>query len=201
MLLFLPLPAVYLIEGGQKRLIPNEFIFLAHNFRWQDIETWDDLDQYLLGDLLDYPVHNFQDGTLIKEKNNPQVYLIEDHEKRYIPSESIFLSHNFKWQDVIEIIDLSSYPIGQNLATKKQASLNFSRSLNLGMTGEDVRQLQTLLAQDEDIYPEAKVTGYFGPLTEAAVQRLQLKHNVVSSAQDQGYGIFGPKTRATINAL
>ncbi|MCB9802389.1 peptidoglycan-binding protein, partial [Candidatus Nomurabacteria bacterium] len=95
----------------------------------------------------------------------------------------------------------SSYPIGQDLSIKQQNNLNITRSLNLGMTGEDVRQLQTLLAQDKTVYPEGKITGYFGPLTESAVQRFQLKYQIVNSAQEQGYGVFGPKTRAKLNSL
>lgn len=44
------------------------------------------------------------------------------------------------------------------------------------------------------------VTGYFGPLTEHAVQSWQSMHQIVSSgtAQSTGYGSVGPKTRAAI---
>ena len=66
----------------------------------------------------------------------------------------------------------------------------FKKALALGSEGDDVTQLQELLAEDGDIYPEGKVTGYFGPLTEKAVKRYQEKYGI-----DQ-VGIVGPQTRA-----
>lgn len=47
-----------------------------------------------------------------------------------------------------------------------------------GQQGEEVRRLQSLLSQDKTIYPQGLVTGYFGPLTEAAVKRLQKKYGL-----------------------
>jgi D-alanyl-D-alanine endopeptidase (penicillin-binding protein 7) len=64
-----------------------------------------------------------------------------------------------------------------------------------GSRGQAVRTLQELLAREPDVYPEALVTGYFGPLTRRAVQRFQVKHGIVSSTGDPGYGYVGPKTR------
>ena len=56
-----------------------------------------------------------------------------------------------------------------------QTVCNFYRDLSLGAKGSDVTCLQQLLARDPSVYPEASVTGYFGSLTHAAVQRYQLK--------------------------
>jgi len=77
----------------------------------------------------------------------------------------------------------------------------FSRSLYRGVSGEDVRKLQSYLASDPALYPEGLVTGYFGALTEAAVGRFQIGAGVLSSKSDDGYGIFGPRTRAKLNSL
>src|SRR3989344_91566 len=52
----------------------------------------------------------------------------------------------------------------------------FSRDLAFGAQGNDVSCLQQLLARDPSVYPEGNVTGYFGSLTMAAVQRYQLKY-------------------------
>ena len=66
----------------------------------------------------------------------------------------------------------------------------------------EVSKLQRFLALDPSIYPEARVTGYFGPATMRAVQRWQRTHGVVSSGDPDttGYGFVGPRTRAAIAA-
>lgn len=77
-----------------------------------------------------------------------------------------------------------------------------SRALRLGMSGADVSALQAFLATDRAVYPDAVVSGYFGPLTQAAVQRFQTKHGIVSngSPDTTGFGAVGPATRSTIAA-
>lgn len=47
-----------------------------------------------------------------------------------------------------------------------------------GMTDEDIKEIQEVLASDPSIYPEGKVTGYFGPLTKRAIERFQKKFNL-----------------------
>jgi len=81
------------------------------------------------------------------------------------------------------------------------AGYKFTHGLAFGDTGEDVRQLQIFLkAQGTSIYPEGLITGYFGPLTQKAVERFQVKYGIAGPG-DPGYGYVGPKTRAKINAL
>lgn len=77
------------------------------------------------------------------------------------------------------------------------------RSLKLGSSGDDVRRLQQFLARDSSIYPEGTASGYYGPLTEAAVKRWQAKYNVVSTGTgaSTGYGVVGPRTAAAISLL
>lgn len=47
-----------------------------------------------------------------------------------------------------------------------------------GMTGDDIKKVQELLATDPTIYPEGKVTGYYGNLTKEAIKRLQMRHEL-----------------------
>ena len=77
------------------------------------------------------------------------------------------------------------------------------RSLRRGVSGDDVKRLQQFLARDPSIYPEAIVSGYYGALTEKAVQRWQTKYNIVSSGtpDSTGYGVVGPRTAAAIALL
>lgn len=80
---------------------------------------------------------------------------------------------------------------------------NIGRSLKVGSTGDDVARLQAFLARDPSIYPNPVVSGYFGSLTQAAVQRWQVKYNIVSSGTPAttGYGMVGPRTAAAIALL
>ena len=67
-------------------------------------------------------------------------------------------------------------------------------------TNSQVTLLQRFLLEDPLIYPEGLVTGYFGVLTEKAVQRWQKAHGIVSfgTPQTTGYGMVGPKTKTAI---
>lgn len=79
---------------------------------------------------------------------------------------------------------------------RAQAALQpIARQLDVGSTGADVTTLQTLLASSPTLYPEALVTGYYGPLTKAAVARFQLLNNLPP------VGRVGPLTRAALNAV
>ncbi|RJQ28823.1 hypothetical protein C4571_02925 [Candidatus Parcubacteria bacterium] len=79
----------------------------------------------------------------------------------------------------------------------------WKRMLRFGSIGSDVRALQKFLASDPVLYPEGKVTGYFGRETHIAVQRFQERYNI-ADARDKELGLFGvvgPKTRAKLNEL
>lgn len=74
------------------------------------------------------------------------------------------------------------------------------RTLRQGMSGADVSSLQAFLASDALVYPEGAVTGYFGVLTQRAVERFQAKHGIASSGtpETNGFGLVGPATRVAI---
>jgi peptidoglycan hydrolase-like protein with peptidoglycan-binding domain len=76
-------------------------------------------------------------------------------------------------------------------------------SLDFGDNGANVTELQTYLATNASIYPSGLVTGYYGPLTRAAVERFQTAQGIVSSGtpESTGYGRVGPTTMARINSL
>ncbi len=68
----------------------------------------------------------------------------------------------------------------------------FSRDLHQGKQGDDVAALQSHLV-DNGYYPEALITGYFGPLTRAAVIRYQTLNSIVPAV-----GYVGPITRGVL---
>ena len=80
-------------------------------------------------------------------------------------------------------------------AAEAKATLRLLRQLQEGMTGEDVKLLQEILATDPDVYPEGLVTGYFGSLTKNAVKRFQ------KIAGIEQVGVVGPQTLSRINEL
>lgn len=73
----------------------------------------------------------------------------------------------------------------------------FPKPLSLDTESEDVTRLQTILAKDATLYPEGKITGYFGPATEAAVKKFQERHQI-AKAGEPGYGSVGPRTAAAL---
>jgi len=77
----------------------------------------------------------------------------------------------------------------------KETSLQLKTQLKEGMSGEDVKLLQEFLASDPEIYPEGKITGYFGSLTKKAIQKFQKKACISS------VGNVGPQTIRRINEL
>ncbi|TSC96945.1 MAG: hypothetical protein Athens101426_1, partial [Parcubacteria group bacterium Athens1014_26] len=59
-----------------------------------------------------------------------------------------------------------------------------------------------IVGQGIDFNPN-NTTGYYGKLTMQAIQRFQVKYNIVSSGSPEttGYGAIGPKTMNKINEL
>lgn len=107
-----------------------------------------------------------------------------------------------KVEELQRQLGLSTASAPSTSASAVVGCLSTSRILKPGMEGADVVALQKFLAKDASIYPEGLVTGYYGALTTAAVQRWQAKNNIVSSGtpESTGYGQVGPRTAATMNA-
>jgi len=85
----------------------------------------------------------------------------------------------------------------------QSAAAAITSQLDLGDRGQEVTELQTYLATNASIYPEGLVTGYFGQLTKAAVERFQITQGIISQGTPAttGYGRVGPQTMARINSL
>jgi peptidoglycan hydrolase-like protein with peptidoglycan-binding domain len=79
--------------------------------------------------------------------------------------------------------------------------ITLGRPLSRGASGADVQQLQQFLGSSG--YFSDVPTGYFGALTEAAVQSFQRARGIVSSGtpDTNGYGAVGPRTMAAIHDL
>lgn len=82
--------------------------------------------------------------------------------------------------------------VSSSATTQTSSGFVFSNYLAPGDTSSDVTELQTILTQQGDF--SGPITGYYGPLTEAAVVAYQAAHGI-----DQ-LGVVGPATRAALNS-
>ncbi len=76
--------------------------------------------------------------------------------------------------------------------------------LRYGDYGEEVRLLQTWLAEDREVYPRGIISGYFGYLTKNAVIRFQEKYVseiLTPQGLTRGTGIVDALTRKKLNEL
>jgi spore germination protein YaaH len=72
------------------------------------------------------------------------------------------------------------------------------RSLWLGHSGADVTALQNKLIAGGYL-ASGKATGYFGPLTDAALKKFQCAQKIIcSGTRTTGYGVYGPKTQLAL---
>lgn len=99
-------------------------------------------------------------------------------------------------REVIKLATAAGISIPQALhdfaSDQKPATDLTVRDLSLGMTGDDVKALQSILIEQGHVIP-AGPTGTFGQQTKAALSAYQTKAGIVPAA-----GYFGPKTRASM---
>jgi len=88
--------------------------------------------------------------------------------------------YDFNLEKAKEILDSTGYKETDNglrqKIVKKGSSFEFKSRLQMGSRGKDVEGLQKCLAKDPEIYPEGKITGYFGSETKEAVIKFQEKY-------------------------
>jgi fibronectin type 3 domain-containing protein len=81
-------------------------------------------------------------------------------------------------------------------------SYTFTTTLYYGLRGTAVTALQKLLVGQGDL-AAVYATGFFGSLTQKAVQKLQCDQNIICSGSPftTGWGSTGPRTRRVLNSL
>ncbi|MBU1870540.1 hypothetical protein KKF17_00205 [Patescibacteria group bacterium] len=81
----------------------------------------------------------------------------------------------------------------------------FKNNLYFGLFSPEVNCLQQFLkTQGPDIYPEARITGFLGPLTQTAIIRFQEKYAdeiLLPLKMEKGTGFVGLFTRSKINQI
>ncbi|MCK4520894.1 peptidoglycan-binding protein [Candidatus Parcubacteria bacterium] len=111
-----------------------------------------------------------------------------------------------------EILDKNSFKETESglreKTVKKELAFTFKSRLTTGSKGKEVEELQKCLADPDivgpEIYPEGKITGYFGSKTKAAVIRFQEKYKeeiLDPWGYAKGTGTVGKTTRDKLNEL
>lgn len=92
--------------------------------------------------------------------------------------------------------------------TKEGASFKWKSELKVGSQGQEVKELQKCLsnppAGGPEIYPEAKVTGFFDQATKTAVIKFQEKYSqeiLEPGSLKEGTGVVSKNTRNKLNEL
>ncbi|MFH0740036.1 MAG: peptidoglycan-binding protein [bacterium] len=106
--------------------------------------------------------------------------------------------------EVARITALIQTLTAQLLASQPVKTNGLSVNMGLGGRGYQIKTLQSWLSQDKTIYPEGKITGYFGQLTVAAVKRFQTKYAsevLAPRGLTVPDGIVETYTRTKLNSL
>ncbi|PIY78436.1 MAG: hypothetical protein COY82_02515 [Parcubacteria group bacterium CG_4_10_14_0_8_um_filter_35_7] len=93
----------YITEKGLKRHLPSPEVFLSYGYKWEDIITVSQTE-----------LNSYHNNELVKTKGNPEVYKIEDNQKRWITSEETFNTLGYNWNkiELVNDTELTSYPTG-----------------------------------------------------------------------------------------
>ena len=123
---------VYLIENGKKRWITSAPVFVLNGYNWEDITvvTGLELELYPNGENIEANFDLKLNGSLARGSGS-EVYLIEGNSKRWITSAPVFISNDYKWEDIVIVADseLNLYPNGKDVLI---SDFNFDKKLLKG---------------------------------------------------------------------
>ncbi len=93
-------PTVYVVEDGVKQPIPSEEVLASQGMTFDDVELvdQDEADTYSDGD----PI-NYIDGTIVQEEGTPEVYVIENGEKKHIKDPNSFVGLGYSWNNIVKV--------------------------------------------------------------------------------------------------
>jgi hypothetical protein len=103
-------PGVYVTFGGKPFGIPSPEVLTSLGFDWAMVRQIPD------GSLASLPLIP-RGGTLLREQNDPTVYVVEGGQLRHVPSVEVFGARGFVWEDVGVVPDgaLADLPKGPPL--------------------------------------------------------------------------------------
>lgn len=84
---------------------------------------------------------------------------------------------------IISAMNLYSKPKKNDVQAEKTKYTLLQSPLKMGSTGEDVSLLQSILKQNNNLYPAGIVNGYYGRLTSEAVSKFQANNGLSQSGE------------------
>jgi spore maturation protein CgeD len=125
-------PAVFLIEGNKRREISGH-LFKVLNYKKEKVVEIPDpiLFKYEVGSKIDDSIFDkselFPNNRLLKAKNEPHIYYLEDNKKRHIINAKAFKKFQFQGSEIIEVD--SSFL--ENIPNGEPISCDFNRQMPL----------------------------------------------------------------------
>jgi len=139
-------------------------------------------------------------GVLVKYADSPKVYIIENGQKRWIPTAETFNALGYNWNNIVTLID-ATYPdgpdkvVGSTAPNAPAGTAVYTKLLSVGMRGDLVKQLQDKLKALGYFPADMNSSGFYGSVTRDAVKKFQQANGIEQT------GATGPKTRAKLNSL
>jgi hypothetical protein len=112
-------PAVFLIEGGHRRWIPDAPTLLSQ-WTWDQVQVLPDVVVSLIPLGEPYPsilARDWVDGSLLQGSSQPAIYVMQAGRRRLIPNWATFVANGYSPQSVQVISDaeLNAIPLGEPL--------------------------------------------------------------------------------------
>lgn len=113
-------------------------------------------------------------------------------------------TYNYNLEKANKILDEQGFKLSGEIREKtKDPEFQFSRRLQVGSEGEEVKKLQQCLVKEVG-YDQEKVTSYFGNLTKQAAIKFQEKYQqdvLQPWGLSSGTGVIGESTRSKLNKV
>ncbi|MFA6097853.1 MAG: hypothetical protein WC788_09615 [Candidatus Paceibacterota bacterium] len=93
-------PTVYVIEDGLKMPIQSPTVLASNGLSFADVEEVDqeEADTYSDGEPL-----NYADGTMVRESDRPEVYVVANGQKKHILDPIAFADLGYNWNNVLVV--------------------------------------------------------------------------------------------------
>ncbi len=147
---------------------------------------------------------------LVKQTDDPKVYVVENGVRHWIPSEAAFFAAGYQWVEMLVLDSLDRYILGDPLpdvapgtviprvvapVSTPTADVTFTSFLDVGANSDEVLAMQQLM-QTLGYFPaDIAPNGNFGPATRQAVIDMQRANGI------DPFGYVGPSTRAYLNSV